>query len=126
MFMFISLAFLKRYIELLNLDDRKMIKHRDYGIEDKAMIASMGPTSGYLSVLVFSLYINSESVSALYPAPFLLWTIGPFLLYWITRLWFLARRGKVVDDPVQFALTDENSWFTIACIVVCMLLAKFI
>lgn len=125
MFLFTSLAFLKRYVELLQLTDEKAIKHRGYEITDIEMVASMGPTNGYLAVLVFALYINSDKVSILYPSPFFLWLICPLLLYWISRVWFLARRGKMLDDPVQYALTDITSWLIVVTIIILMLLAKF-
>jgi hypothetical protein len=31
------------------------------------------------------------------------------LLYWISRLWFWAKRGELLEDPVLFAITDRNS-----------------
>jgi 4-hydroxybenzoate polyprenyltransferase/phosphoserine phosphatase len=126
MFMFMSLAFLKRYVELLQLSDKKTIKNRGYEISDIEMVASVGPTSGYMAVLVFSLYITSDKVTMLYQSPFLLWIICPFLLYWITKVWFLAHRRLMLDDPIQFALTDLVSWFVLISIGVFMLLAKFV
>lgn len=126
MFIFMSLAFLKRYVELLQLTDQKIIKNRDYEVDDIDMIASMGPTSGYIAVLVFALYASSETVRLLYSSPFILWLICPVLLYWITRVWFLAHRRQMLDDPVQFAITDKRSWFVIAIIIFLMLLAKLI
>jgi 4-hydroxybenzoate polyprenyltransferase len=126
MFIFSSLAFLKRYVELLQLTDRKTIKHRNYMVDDIEMIASVGPTSGYLAVLVFSLYINTPDVRMLYHAPFILWLISPFLLYWITRIWFLAHRRQMLDDPVLFALTDPASWLAVAGIIGIMVLAKLV
>jgi len=124
--MFMSLAFLKRYIELLHLTKQKVIKRRSYEMGDIEMIASMGPTNGYLAVLVFALYINSETVSVLYSSPYILSLICPVLLYWISRIWFLAHRHQMLDDPVQFALTDKVSWLSVACIIFLMLLANFV
>jgi len=126
MFIFISLAFLKRYTELLQLSEQERIKHRSYQVGDLEMVASFGASNGYLAVLVFALYINSEAVTQLYHSPFLLWLVCPLLLYWITRIWFLAHRQKMLDDPVEFALTDHISWLVLLCIMGLMLLAKFI
>ena len=39
----------------------------------------------------------------------LLWLISLLLFYWITRLWFFARRGALDDDPVLFALRDPHT-----------------
>ena len=126
MFIFASLAFLKRYTELLQLSEEKIIKNRNYSVDDIEMIASMGPTSGYLAILVFALYISGEDVALLYPASFFLWFICPLLLYWITRVWFIAHRKQMVDDPVWFALTDSTSWFVMVSIFGLILLAKFL
>ena len=125
MFIFMSLAFLKRYTELLQLTDQKTVKNRNYETGDIEMIASIGPTSGYIAVLVFALYINSDVVTTLYHSSFILWMICPLLLYWITRVWFLAHRQQMLDDPVLFALTDGVSWFVVTCIIFFMLFAKF-
>lgn len=80
MFMFMSLALLKRYVELRHLTNKKKVRNRGYEIGDINMIASMGPTSGYLAILVFSLYISSDKVTTLYSSPFILWLTCPILL----------------------------------------------
>ncbi len=126
MFIFISLAFLKRYVELQQSHEQKTLKNRDYEVNDISMIANVGTTSGYLAVLVFALYINSEKVTMLYQSPLILWMICPLLLYWITRVWFLAKRLQMFDDPVHFALADKVSWFIVACTTALMLLAEFV
>jgi 4-hydroxybenzoate polyprenyltransferase len=121
LFMFSSLAFAKRYIELLHSAEKGgQLKSRGYFAEDRSMVASMGPTAGYIAVLLFCLYIQeSDAASTLYRTPVLLWFIVPVLLYWISRVWFLAHRGQMQDDPVKFALTDRRSW---ACAAIAGLL----
>ncbi|MCK5877327.1 MAG: UbiA family prenyltransferase [Candidatus Marithrix sp.] len=126
MFMFMSLALLKRYVELQHLTNKKKVKNRGYEIGDINMISSMGPTSGYMAVLVFSLYISSDKVATLYSSPFILWLTCPILLYWITRIWFLANRKQMLDDPVQFALTDKISWLVVFCTGLLISLATII
>ncbi len=126
MFIFISLAFLKRYIELLQQYSQKVMKNRSYEVDDIELIATVGISSGYIAVLVFALYINSDKVATLYHSAAFLWMICPVLLYWITRVWFLAKRQRVLEDPIQFALTDKISWIVVACIFVFMVLAEFI
>jgi 4-hydroxybenzoate polyprenyltransferase len=111
MFMFSSLAFAKRYIELRqSVGKGGQLKSRGYHTQDLEMVASMGPTAGYLAVLVFCLYVDSNAVAERYHAPMVLWFMAPVLLYWISRVWFLAHRGQMQDDPVKFALTDRRSW----------------
>jgi hypothetical protein len=108
--MFTSLAFAKRFVELsrLEVSSTARIAGRGYRVGDEGLIASMGPTSGYLAVLVFALYINA-GLPAFYTRTWLLWLICPLVLYWVSRLWFLAQRRELHDDPVVFALTDKVS-----------------
>lgn len=126
-FLFTSLAFLKRYVELGLLQDiQEEIQSRGYKYSDRIIIVNAGLTSGYLAVLVLALYINDEASRMLYPSHFFLWLICPLLLYWITRIWFLAHRQQMSDDPVQFALLDLMSWLIVFCVVGLLILAKFV
>jgi hypothetical protein len=89
--------------------DAASVAGRAYDPRDLSVIESVGPASGYLAVLVLALYINSQQVSALYASPGALWLLCPLLLYWVTRLWFFAKRGELHEDPVVFACTDRSS-----------------
>ena len=120
MFMFFSLAQVKRYSELRDLDDdgREAVEAaRGYRPVDLEGLAQSGVVSGYLSVLVLALYINSPRVEGLYRHPKLIWLLCPLMLYWIGRVWMLARRGEMHDDPLLFALTDRRSWAVAALIL---------
>ena len=110
-FFFLSLAFVKRYSELNRLAGEQQPKAagRGYAVSDLSLIETMGPCSGYMSVLVLALYINSDQVRNLYPNGNLLWILCALLLYWISRLWFWAKRGELLEDPVVFAITDRTS-----------------
>jgi 4-hydroxybenzoate polyprenyltransferase len=113
LFFFLSLAFAKRYCELRLsdlADPGAALPRRDYRREDLGLIQTLGSVSGYLSVLVLALYITSSDVVKLYATPALLWMVCPVLLYWLTRIWFLAGRGELPDDPVLFAASDPQSW----------------
>ncbi len=112
MFIFLSLAFAKRYNELMLLQSHHIqeVKGRAYRVNEMDLLLSVGPTTGCLSVLVLALYISeSPEVDRLYRSVALLWSLCPLLLYWILRIWFMARRGELTGDPVAFALTDKNS-----------------
>lgn len=126
LFIFLNLALLKRYSELrlVQYQNSGVNQARGYWLEDLELLRSFGPVSGYISVLVFALYINSPDVLLLYNKPHLLWLIGPILLYWITRAWFLAHRGRIDDDPVSFAIRDSRSYLAALLIIGIMLLAK--
>ncbi len=119
LFFFLSLALLKRFAELLAAQDKESesLSRRAYRVDDITMVETMGVSSGYLSVLVLCLFISSSGVSVLYPTPELLWLVCPIFLYWISRMWFLARRRILADDPVLFAATDRGSYLTGALIV---------
>lgn len=120
MFLFLSIAFVKRYTELraAAAEGRADLSRRNYTLADMELLKSFGTSSGYLSVLVIALYINnSNEVTILYRHPAALWLIGPCLLYWITRVWFLAARGKLHDDPVVFTVKDPASYIVGALIV---------
>lgn len=119
MFIFLSLAFAKRYNELMLLKSRDIddVKRRAYRVNEMDILLSVGPTTGCISVLVLALYISeSPEVDRLYRSVGLLWFVCPVLFYWILRMWFLARRGELPGDPVSFALTDRTS-------IVCGILA---
>jgi 4-hydroxybenzoate polyprenyltransferase len=125
MFFFTSLAFAKRYVELKAASDNSQIKNRGYVPTDKEMVTSMGTASGYIAALVFMLYVESDAVRVTYRAPALLWLILPILLYWLGRVWLLAGRGQMQDDPVKFALKDFLSMLCGLGIVCIAMLARF-
>ena len=112
LFFFLSLAFVKRYGELLDVQAgrRERLERRGYEVGDIGLVETMGTTAGYLSVLVLALYVNGAAGTGLYGDARLLWAVCPIMLFWITRVWFLARRGVLQDDPVLFAATDRVSY----------------
>ena len=85
---------------------------------------AIGPAAGLLAVLVFALYINSPAIQKFYTAPEALWGICLVLMYWITRIWFLAARGDMHDDPVLFAVRDKVSLFSGFLALACLLAAR--
>jgi 4-hydroxybenzoate polyprenyltransferase len=124
MFMFCSLAFVKRYVELKMASHAGRLINRGYRTGDLEMVASMGPTSGYLAVLVFCLYIHDPVVIARYDVPWVLWFVAPVVLYWISRIWVLAHRGEMQEDAVKFALHDWRSWVCLLVVAVTIILAR--
>lgn len=123
LFFFTSLAFSKRYMELrgLRLDDVSRMTGRGYAVNDLELVEHLGTASGYVSVLVLALYMNSPEMHAIYGDSRSLWLICPLVLYWVTRLWLLARRGQLDDDPVVFAVRDRQS-LVIAAVCGCLVL----
>jgi len=111
MFTFLSLALIKRYSELLvqASQGKDRLAGRAYRFEDLETLAQMGAASGYLAVMVLALYIHSDETLALYSRPVALWLLCPIMLYWISRLWLLTRRGEMHDDPVVFTIRDRRT-----------------
>ena len=127
MFIFLSLALVKRYSELRFLQSHgmKSVTGRAYLVDEMDLLLSLGPTTGCLSILVLALYISeSAEVNRLYSSVPLLWFLCPVLLYWIMRLWFIARRGELPEDPVAFTLTDRNSILVGALALVLLVVAS--
>lgn len=110
-FLFLSLAFVKRYAELdaLRRAGRLKAAGRGYCVADLPVLQSLGIGAGYISVLVLALYINSPAIAELYRRPKYVWTLCVLLLYWISRVWMRAHRGTMNEDPVVFALKDPIS-----------------
>jgi 4-hydroxybenzoate polyprenyltransferase len=114
-FFFLSLAFVKRFSELESMKIRSeasgtvAVKGRGYLVSDLEQLRSFGTASGYASVVVFALYIGNEVAQGLYPHHTRLWLLVPVLLLWLSRLWLLASRGDLHEDPVVYAITDKRS-----------------
>jgi len=123
LFVFMSLALVKRYIELSGLRSSEKPMARDYYAGDLPMVAVLAAASGFNAVVVFTLYISSETVHTLYAHPQVLWAGCPVLMYWIARVMLLAQRGLIEDDPVVFALRDRVSWLALAVFGAIILIA---
>jgi 4-hydroxybenzoate polyprenyltransferase len=110
-FLFLSLAFVKRYaeLELQLLEGREEAHGRGYLTADAPLVQSLGTAAGYVSALVLSLYLNSDEVLLLYATPELVWGAVVVLLFWISWMWLQAHRGKMHDDPLVFAVSDRAS-----------------
>ena len=125
MFVFISLAYLKRYIEIVALADGKA-KGRGYVKEDADTLFSLGIANATASTVVLAFYISSAEVRTLYQEPGVLWLICLLMLYWSNRIWIGAKRGKIHDDPVVFAIKDKISRYVFLAIIIVVLAARIL
>ena len=125
MFMFLSLALIKRCSELQTLDKvrNERTPGRDYMVSDVHILANMGVASGFVSVLVVALYLNDTQSISQYTYPEILWLVCPLLLYWIGRMWIKTFRDEMHDDPIVFSIKDKGSLLCISCILTIMLTA---
>lgn len=110
-FFFLSLALVKRFVELKDTDieEGKRLAGRGYRREDFEVISQAGLGAGFAAVLVLALYIDSDAVKAMYTTPWMIWPLAPLVLYIILRIWVLARRGEMHEDPVVFIMRDWRS-----------------
>jgi 4-hydroxybenzoate polyprenyltransferase len=127
LFLFLSLALVKRCAELEELNDTDATRTpgRGYRREDLATLRGMGVSSGFMAVLVLALYIESQNGRALYPQPLWLWALAPLLMAWMMRIWLkVARRELRGEDPIAFALKDRASWITLLAMVIAGVMAS--
>ncbi|CAE6754528.1 UbiA family prenyltransferase [Nitrospira defluvii] len=126
LFLFLSLALVKRFTELrlMSQAEGKGLHGRGYWVTDLEHISSIGTASGLLAVLVLALYISSKEVLLLYTHADVLWLVCPVMLYWISRVWMLAYRNRMDDDPVVFAVKDPKSYAMAAVIGAILFFAK--
>lgn len=124
-FFFLSLAYLKRYTEISGASDpARLLSGRGYVGSDREIVGQMGVAAGMVSILVLALFANAMRETGQYGSPQLLWLLTLPLLYWINRVWMMARRGEVEGDPVAFALKDRRSIALAASMGLIMLAAQ--
>ena len=125
-FLFLSLAFVKRYTELqMQITQGNTHAHgRGYSVEDAPLIQTLGITAGYAAVLVLALYLHSETVMILYNTPQFIWGSIPLILFWISWVWLKAHRGQMHDDPIVFALRDKSSLMVGVLFIAIFIIAK--
>jgi 4-hydroxybenzoate polyprenyltransferase/phosphoserine phosphatase len=125
MFVFLSLALVKRYAELMTMRavEGAAAKARGYRLEDGELLATFGASAGYVAVLVLALYIDSGMSHGLYSRPAVLWGLCVLVLYWISYLWLTAHRRRMHDDPLVFAVRDPVSLVLLALMALVYLAA---
>lgn len=126
LFLFLSLALVKRYAEAHQARAKAgAIPGRGYSGDDVHAILALGAAAGVAAVLLAAVYIESDAVALIYPAPTALWLVIPAAFYWVANLWLKAGRGEMHDDPLVFALRDRASLLAAAVIVLAFVAASF-
>lgn len=110
-FVFMSLALVKRYVELTRVLDDNLPDplHRAYQKNDLPVILTLAVASGWNSTIILALYMSSTAVTNLYSTPQFLWLVCPIFMYWISRIILLAHRRQMPEDPVVFTMLDVRS-----------------
>ena len=125
MFAFLSIALAKRYVEVdrAKVREAEAISGRGYRPGDAALLGMFGIGCACLAALVLALYITSPQVTTLYRHPGVLWFAVPLVLYWLARMWLLAHRRLLNEDPLIFAVRDAVSVATILLVGAVMFVA---
>lgn len=126
MFIFTTLALLKRYVELTRRLDAELVDpgNRNYKTGDIGIVAALAAAAGFNAVTVFALCISSDNARQLYAHPKVLWLICPLLMYWIGRALMMAHRRYMDDDPIVFAMKDRPSLVILALVSALALIAS--
>lgn len=127
-FMFLSLALVKRCSELVSYDQigKAATRGRDYRVSDLAVLWPLGVGAALSAVVIFGLFISAPETQTRYATPHLLWLVAIGLIYWLARLWIKTSRGEMHHDPVIYAIKDRASRITILAIIITMLVAHFL
>jgi len=127
-FMFLSLALVKRCSELVSLDQigKDATRGRDYRVADLVVLWPLGVGTALSAVVVFGLFISAPDTQSRYATSQLLWLDAIGLIYWLARLWIKTSRGEMTDDPMIYAITNPNSCITIIAMIATTLAAHFI
>jgi 4-hydroxybenzoate polyprenyltransferase len=128
LFLFLSLALVKRCSELVSLERTggTQSRGRDYRRDDLVVLWPLGSASALAAAVVFGLFISAPETQARYATPALLWLVAIGLLYWVARLWLKTSRGEMHDDPLVFALRDRGSRVVIVLMLAATLVARFV
>jgi len=127
-FFFLSLAFMKRYTDLIlfKKNNQEELFGRGYSLNDSEFVIKAGIASAFVSLLILALYITSDQVLLLYNQPALLWLTIPLILYWLMNMWYNTNKGKMSDDPIIFAIKDKASYIVFILVLVIIISATIL
>jgi 4-hydroxybenzoate polyprenyltransferase/phosphoserine phosphatase len=125
-FFFFAMSLAKRHVELVRLAEEapRKVDGRGYSATDAPLTLAFGVSATTASILIIMLYMVEEAFpSGAYSAPDFLWAAPVLVAIWTMRIWLLAQRGELHDDPVAFAVRDRVSWALGAVFGVCFIAA---
>jgi 4-hydroxybenzoate polyprenyltransferase len=129
MFFFFGLSVAKRHVEVLRRGQAGggALPGRGFSSQDSEVTLAFGVASSVASVLLLVLYLMEGAFpSGFYGAPVFLWGAPVLAGGWLTRVWLLAHRGQLDDDPVAFALRDRVSMALGVALAACFAAAAFV
>lgn len=127
-FVFLSLALVKRCAELVTLDEagETATRGRDYRVNDLVVLWPLGIGAALSAVVVFGLFISAPGTQERYATPEFMWIVAIGLIYWLARLWIKTSRGEMHDDPMVYAIKDYGSRVTVLAMMTTMLVAHYL
>jgi 4-hydroxybenzoate polyprenyltransferase len=127
-FIFLSLALVKRCAELVSIEQNgeEAVRGRDYRVTDLVVLWPLGVGAALSAVVVFGLFISAPETQGRYATPNFLWLVAIGLIYWLARLWIKTSRGEMHDDPVVYAIKDRGSRVTVFGMIIVVLMAYFL
>jgi len=122
---FLSLALMKRFTEVMSLYGRQFdaTPARGYKAGDRAVVLALGVGTGLVCSLVMALYIDSPASRIYYAYPDFLWVLVVLVIMGTGRLWLIAGRGEMHDDPLLFVARDPASLALLAAAAISVVLA---
>lgn len=126
LFFFFSMAVAKRHAEIVasGATMTHSLESRGYQVEDAPLTLVFGAAASIASLLIMALFIVEQVRQRnLYHHPAVLWGIPVVLSIWVGRVWLLAHRGRMTEDPVTYALRDPTSLFLGAAVAIVFLAA---
>ena len=125
-FFFLSLALLKRSLELKESyqNNTPINSRRGYILDDYLLVNIIGVTSGFLSIVNLNLFIMNDETRLIFEYPSVLFAISFLLTYWLSYVWLVSSRGKMNSDPVLFAITNPTSYIILSIMVVFWTVSK--
>jgi 4-hydroxybenzoate polyprenyltransferase/phosphoserine phosphatase len=112
MFFFFSLALAKRHTEILRAVEHHLqkLEGRGYQLRDDNLTLTFGISASMASMVIVVIYLVEEVFARdIYNTPAWLWIAPISIFLFSCRIWVLAHRGRMTDDPVAFALRDRVS-----------------
>ena len=111
---FLSLALAKRYVEISKSGAGRKISGRGYQAEDGPVVLAFGAATASAAILALAVY-GLLAPNRLIDNPPVMMAVACIVGAWFMRIWLVAGRGELHDDPVMFAVRDKVS---LACLLV--------
>ena len=124
-FIFLSLATMKRCGELVSMADspKNSIVGRGYSKSDLNILWPLGISSYIGAIILFGLYINDPITISNFNLSEGLWGVQLVLFYLVGNLWIKTKHGFMHDDPIVYLIKDKKSLILIFIMIILFLIS---